>query len=244
MPPPPEPPNPICGSSDGSSAGGGIVASDYENPNNIIISNCTIVANNTSSYSGNGGGISGNAIVVNCIVRLNIALNQIQTEQGIVAYSNVEGGFTGTGNIDADPLFIEDPNPGLDGWWGSSDDIFGDFHLQAGSPCIDAGDNTFVPADAYTDLDGNARFRDDPNQADTGQGIKPIVDMGAYERQYCPMGDVTGDCWIDFADFSFFTLRWLEADCVDPDWCGGLDFDKSGAIDWLDLKILANEWLE
>jgi hypothetical protein len=36
------------------------------------------------------------------------------------------GGWTGTGNIDADPLFVDPVN--------------GDFHLQPGSPCIDTGD--------------------------------------------------------------------------------------------------------
>ena len=56
-----------------------------------------------------------------------------------------------------------------------------DLHLSAGSPCIDAGDNTAVPTGIVTDLDGNARFRDDPSVPDTGVGPAPVVDMGAYE---------------------------------------------------------------
>jgi len=43
-----------------------------------------------------------------------------------VTYSDIEGGYAGTGNIDADPMFV-DPDAG-------------DFCLQAGSPCIGAGD--------------------------------------------------------------------------------------------------------
>ncbi|MCK4654592.1 MAG: hypothetical protein KAU01_09100, partial [Candidatus Cloacimonetes bacterium] len=41
-------------------------------------------------------------------------------------YSDIEDGWTGTGNINSDPMFV---NPGS-----------GDYHLQSTSPCIDAGD--------------------------------------------------------------------------------------------------------
>lgn len=43
-----------------------------------------------------------------------------------VTFSDIEGGYPGTGNIDEDPMFV-DPDAG-------------DFCLQAGSPCIGAGD--------------------------------------------------------------------------------------------------------
>ena len=84
-----------------------------------------------------------------------------------VAYSNIQGGWDGVGNIDADPLFVQ---PGSD-----------DVHLTFGSPCLDAGDNEAVPVDVLTDLDGEPRFQDDPDAADTGNGTPPIVDMGPYE---------------------------------------------------------------
>lgn len=72
------------------------------------------------------------------------------------------------GCIDAVPLFVL-PDP------------YGDLHLAAGSPCIDAADNLAVPADVLLDLDGQPRFVDDPGTSDTGNGTAPIADMGAYE---------------------------------------------------------------
>ena len=57
-----------------------------------------------------------------------------------VTYSDIQGGLSGTGNIHADPLFVNSSG--------------GDFHLQTGSPCISAG----TPITGVTiDLDGKTR---------------------------------------------------------------------------------------
>ena len=69
------------------------------------------------------------------------------------------------GNLDQSPGFVSTP---------------GDYHLDAGSPAIDAGDNSYG---AFEDLDLNPRPLDDAGVADTGNGNAPIVDMGAYEYQ-------------------------------------------------------------
>ena len=76
-------------------------------------------------------------------------LNRIQ-----VTYTNVHGGWPGTGNIDVDPLFVAPDSNG---------------HLLPDSPCIDAGDPNFVAKPNKTDIDGNPRI------------ANGIVDMGAYE---------------------------------------------------------------
>ena len=55
-----------------------------------------------------------------------------------------------------------------------------DYHLDAGSPAIDAGDNSYG---SFEDLDLNPRPLDDAGVADTGTGTAPIIDMGAYEYQ-------------------------------------------------------------
>jgi hypothetical protein len=71
-----------------------------------------------------------------------------------ITYSDIQGGFPGEGNVDADPL-LDDTG-----------------HLQVGSPCVDAGNSAAVPDGVTTDLDGDRRI----------QGTS--VDMGAYESSY------------------------------------------------------------
>ncbi|MBT3289614.1 MAG: hypothetical protein HN380_19875 [Victivallales bacterium] len=73
-------------------------------------------------------------------------------------------------NSNAAPMFADMMNPaGLDDIWGTADD---GLRLLPGSPGIDAGDDTAVPAGVGTDLVGNPRV----------QGV--AVDLGPYE--YCP----------------------------------------------------------
>jgi hypothetical protein len=88
---------------------------------------CTIVANSVlegSVFGENWGGVFGQATLIDCIVRDNDEV-QVDTRSS-ASFSNVEGGFPGTGNIDLEPLFVDAPN-----------DVF---RLRPGSPCIDAGD--------------------------------------------------------------------------------------------------------
>ena len=89
------------------------------------------------------------------------------------------------GVLDTAPLF-EDP-VGPDGYAGNDDD---DLHLGAGSPAIDSGDNTAIIAGTTTDIDGDSRFQDDPDTLDNGNGIAPIVDMGAYEFTGTEAGNI------------------------------------------------------
>jgi hypothetical protein len=110
-----------------------------------------------------------------------------------ITYSDIHGGWPGTGNIDADPQFIDPGN--------------GDLRLSPGSPCIDAGDNTAVPAGITTDLDGNPRFLEIPETPDTGYGDLPIVDMGAYESLGGGCLAITSQEVICHGDGSTFTVN-------------------------------------
>ena len=58
-----------------------------------------------------------------------------------------------------------------------------------------------------------------------------------------PPGDLTGDDWVDFADFAVFAQYWLHTDCQPPDWCAGADHEPDGDVDWTDLKAIADGWL-
>ncbi len=99
----------------------------------------------------------------------------------VATYSLIKypGGYPGTGNLNTNPLFADANGP--DDIFGTTDD---DLRLLPGSPAIDAGDNSLVPVEITTDLDGNLRFADDPDTVDTGSGTPPIVDMGAYEAAF------------------------------------------------------------
>ena len=144
-----------------------------------------------SSFSGNtathyGGGVdnrfSSNPTITNCTLWgdtgaeiYNETTTGVPTSSPTVTYSDVQGGYSGTGNINADPLFVRSPFTN-----GSTD--YGDLRLLPGSPCIDAGNNAVVTSPPFLtdssgtiiDLDGNPRI----------DGA--AVDMGAYEFQRAP----------------------------------------------------------
>ncbi len=161
--------------------GGGMLNFSYSSP---VLTNCTFSAN---LAGGAGGGMHNDLsfpTLTNCIV-WGAGGSPIYDDSSapVITYSDIQGGYAGTGNIDTDPLFVHNSSPGADGIWGTVDDDYGDLRLQARSPCIDAGGNAAVPANISTDLAGNPRFVDVPGLHDPGA----IVDIGAYEYQYPPL---------------------------------------------------------
>jgi hypothetical protein len=144
----------------------------FGTPEHVSFDGCTITANTATAEGGNF--VPGTAFT-NSIVWGNFQPGG----RGQASYSDVQGGASGVGNIDADPLFIRNPSPGADGQWGTADDDYGDLRLQPNSPCIDAGSNALLPTGVTTDIAGNPRIVDVPNVRDYGA----VVDMGAYETQ-------------------------------------------------------------
>ena len=122
-----------------------------------------------------------------CIVWGNTAYDGAQIWPSTlytVTYCDVQGGWPGEGNIDADPLFV----PGPAGCYYLSQITAGQMEQ---SPCVDAGD----PASPL--IDGTTRSDEGP---DAG-----LVDMGHhYPVTGLPlvMGDFDRDGDVDLADFA------------------------------------------
>ena len=128
---------------------------------NCTLNNCTIFENKARS----GGGVR-DGTINNSIVWANVnnsgAVNNYSG--GTFNYSCTTPSPGGIGNITSNPLFRDAAN--------------GYFQLQAGSPCIDKGNNTYVTW--ALDLDDNPRIHNG------------TVDMGAFEY------------WVAMHDFVFF----------------------------------------
>ncbi len=107
------------------------------------------------------------------------------------SFSIIEGGFSGAGNLDIDPLFIQDADPGDGTWETDEDNNFGNLRLRTASPAIDAGDNMVLidqtgtlpdtAADLPLDAGRRPRLEDIADVDDTGLGGAPVIDIGAFE---------------------------------------------------------------
>lgn len=156
-------------------AGGGIYNDNSNSTQSPIIWNSAFFWNNEYSTSSNGGAIYNNAsspAIGNCtftenggmeciynsigsrpVILNSILYNDYGNELGgpgvpNITYSDVEGGWTGMGNIDDDPVFAGSVTP--------SGNFDGDIHICWNSPCRDTGLNYFNPF-LLTDIDGNPR---------------------------------------------------------------------------------------
>lgn len=123
------------------------------------ITNCTVAGNLQ------GGVLGGIPTITNSIIWANLP-QQIADTQGTISvtYSDVQGGFVGEGNIDADPLFADPGN--------------GDYHLKSQAGRWDPGSQTWV-------LDNVTSPCIDAGDASTPIGFEPspnggVVNMGVY----------------------------------------------------------------
>ncbi|UCD84607.1 MAG: chitobiase/beta-hexosaminidase C-terminal domain-containing protein [Deltaproteobacteria bacterium] len=152
--------------------GGGMFNEYNSSP---TITNC-IFSDNSADVS--GGGItnwdSSSPTIINCIMwsNFNGSIYNDLTSNPIVAYSDIQWGYPGTGNIDADPQFVSGPN--------------GDYYLSqtaagqgSDSPCVDAGSDTAV----------NLRMGNKTTRTD-GVPDSGIVDMGYHYLDIIPPGNL------------------------------------------------------
>jgi len=195
----------------------------------ILVS--TFVGNVATFEGGAVYATHGGALIGSCILRGNAAGSGQGDEvfgNAPVVFCNVRGGAPGLGNIDVDPLFVDAGG--------------GDFRLAAGSPCIDAGHNWAAAGLADTDLNGNPRFADEPETAETGCGIPAVVDIGAYEFRGVAadvrLGDIDADGVVGIQDFLELLAAWGEF----PEACSLADLDPDGEIDVGDFLVLVANW--
>ncbi len=179
------------------------------------IANCTISENSAEDLGGGIYSAGGDTEITNSILWGDHAPEgpEMAISQGYnyiaVSYSDVQGGEAGVhietkgtlvwleGNIDSDPLFAGE----------------GDYHLTAGSPCIDAG----TDAGVYTDIDGDER----PQGAGFDMGADENVDCRDYDGDHWPDEECGGE---DCDDTTPLTHPGA------PEICDGLDNNCDGAV--------------
>jgi predicted outer membrane repeat protein len=161
-----------CVISGNSALSGGAIYS--HNAGNPVITNCTITANTASDSA---GAIycykASNLTINNCILWGDTAANASEILVGNlgaptsvrISYCDIQNPDEsvifdtdctiewGQGNIDLDPGFA-----GTDSLNNIQAAAAGDYHLLEGSPCVDAGDPSFVPVPDETDIDGEPRI--------------------------------------------------------------------------------------
>ncbi|MGE5295762.1 MAG: PKD domain-containing protein, partial [Solirubrobacterales bacterium] len=180
-------------------AGNGIGVEMWANTENRMVlnnygtfRNCLIVGNDVEGVD------SGYPTLQNCTVADNLGIGvdavlakitnsiiyfngqnaegvnlQVQKKASTVTYSDVQGGWAGEGNLDADPLFVAGGDYHLQsqGWsWNSLSGAWAWDDVT--SPCIDAGD----PASAI----GEEPLCEEGDPLSERAGVNTRIDMGAY----------------------------------------------------------------
>jgi predicted outer membrane repeat protein len=202
---------------------GGGMCNDASSP---ILTNCTFSGNSTSRggamYNESGAAPK----LTNCIAWADTP-DEIRNSSAsvTVTYSDVEGGWTGAGNIVADPRFADvgywDPNDtpsdGGDDFW-----IKGDYHLksQVGrwdpneggwmkddvtSACIDAGD---MSSPIGYEVFPNGGIVNMGAHGGTAEASKSY--FGGPPCETVVAGDINGDCKVDSKDFALMAFHWLK----------------------------------
>jgi len=227
---------------------GGGMYNEYSSP---IFTNCTFTGNAAELGGGMFNASTSNPTLINCILWGNAGRDgmdesaQICGETPVINYCCIQGwtgALGGTGNINADPLFL--------------DATSGDYHLKSAgwrwhrqrqvwtwdevtSPCIDAGNPGSPLGDELMSVP------DDPNN-EWGENLR--INMGAYggtaEASMAPRGwallsDLSNDGIVNFVDLALQVQDWLITANEQPG-----DLNRDAAVNMIDFAILAKDWLK
>ncbi len=198
---------------------------------NAMLTNCVF---NRNSAGSNGGGLyntsAGDLTLSNCILWDNIN-GQIQGTAD-VSYSVVQDGWTGLGNINADPFFADANN--------------GDYHLKSQVGRWDPGSQTWVKDNVTSPcIDAGNPGCTRENEPDPA-GSR--INMGAYGRtdqaskspeNWRSLADLTNDWIVDVNDLKAFVGFWLrKGECIPG------DLNRDHSVDFKDSTIFGKEWTE
>jgi beta-propeller repeat-containing protein len=209
--------------------GGGV----YSNPsgNDYLINNT--LTNNESGAEGGGAYISGHfsPTIFNNIIRGNRSSSDgndlFVNNDSVSLFNNNLGQNANFETANSPDLVITDTTNYSQGDNIKSDPLLtDDFHLQYGSPAIDAGDNAAVQGwkPIYADFEG------DPRIINGNSGGKPIVDIGADENA---RADVNRDGCVDRTDTDII-LHNVRADSEDPE----DDINEDGTVNRADARVV------
>ncbi|UCG60015.1 MAG: right-handed parallel beta-helix repeat-containing protein [Phycisphaerales bacterium] len=177
---------------------GGVVFSEQSS---ATVVNCTIYGNSGQPLRGvvlPGGGVScdesSSIEVSSCVVWANAPGQIAMLPSMNVTYSDVQGGFTGEGNIDQDPMLTPDG------------------HLRVGSPCTGKGD----PQIERTGLDIDGESRVMSRRVDMGADEHRDIDYDGlpdwYEVKYldpdhaaAPDEDADGDGHTNLDEYELYS---------------------------------------
>ncbi len=213
--------------------GGGIVSGNYST---LTFINCTLAGN--SAPEGNALACDSyqqsrpsNVEVTNCIIW--DGGDEVVDKDGstiTITYSNVQGGWTGAGNIGNDPCFADPCN--------------GDYHLQSAAGRWDPNSESWV-------IDANTSLCIDAGNPGCPVGSEPMpngnrINMGDYggtptasksPADWRSIADLTNDWVVDFNDLAVFVDYWLDAgECVPS------DLNRSEFANFADYAIFADNW--
>ncbi|MBA7619896.1 hypothetical protein ES703_27238 [subsurface metagenome] len=181
--------------------------------------NCTFSWNWCYGILNFGGGT---VTLTNCILWGDWFGEEIAGGPVVVTYSNVQGGWPGEGNIDTNPCFAEpghweDPCNTPDDFW---DDVWieGEYHLKSQAGRWDANSESWVLDDVTS----------------------PCIDAG---NPGCPLGDEPNDANNIRINMGAYGGT-AEASKTPANWRNIADLTNDWTLDFNDLKVFVNYWLD
>jgi probable HAF family extracellular repeat protein/predicted outer membrane repeat protein len=209
-------------------AGGGIYAVSFFD---LTMISCTV--------SGNSAGNLGGAIykgtqydmtMTNCILWANTPEEIYANVPPIITYSDIQGGYSGVGNIDAKPHFVNAPKDDYHlkskaGRWDANSETW--IKDVVSSPCIDAGDPN---SDWRVELWPQGERINMGAYGGTAEASMSLSDAGN-------IADLNIDGLLCCRDMKLLTDKWLCEVILLPE-----DLSRDGIVNFTDFAIFAHHF--